>query len=824
MARARAAVVVAATACTTLLAACGGGDSTSPTPTPTPTISITAAPASLTLTQGQSGTSTITLTRGGSYAGAVGIAVTGAPNGVTATPASGSLTGTTATSAITVATTATAAPGTYTLAVAASGTGVTTANASITLVVNAAAPTTNTLTVATAGTGAGKVTSAPAGIDCGAGATTCSAPFAAGASVTLTAAPNAGSAFGGWSGACTGTAATCTVAMGQAQNVTATFSQVVSTVALTVATAGAGTGTVTSSPAGITCPGTCTTNVAAGTVVTLTAAPTNGSTFTSWSAPCAASTATTCAVTVNAAQTVTATFAAAPAGSYTLAVAPASLTVTQGTSGTATVNVARTNGFAGAVTLAVAGAPNGLTVTPNPTSVAGATSTLTVAATTAVAPGTYPIAITGTATGIAAQTTTLSVQVTAAPSGGGNVTYSFAGCDPIDVPVWLAYQDGTGAWTRVTPNASNVYTFGVGARGGVAYVTRNGSAYDLTVLYAAASELAATTASRCGTDAPMGTKHLTGTVAGASATDFVTVSLGAASASVIALQSSAFSLDSVADGPRDLVASRATFGGSALVPNKLIVRRNVNYANGSAIPTLDFGGSEAFDPVQRTITVNGLNGDEAFASVSFLTANGASAAFYAGAASAGGQVPYYALPTSQLAAGDLHQVVVGASPTTQNPTTSRLAFAYFRAATDRAITLGPSLAAAGVTSLGTAPYLRLGATLPSQAAYNGLASATFAQATRSATVMATASYAGGAPATWSLQVPDLTAAGFDATWGLRTGVAVNWTVTAVGGDILAFAGITPTDGAQLQAATVSGSSSAFARFLRGRGVALRRAR
>jgi hypothetical protein len=79
--------------------------------------------------------------------------------------------------------------------------------------------TTATLTVTRAGSGTGTVTSAPAGITCGA---TCSASFPAGTSVTLTAAPAAGSSFAGWSGACSGTG-TCTVALSASAGVTATF-------------------------------------------------------------------------------------------------------------------------------------------------------------------------------------------------------------------------------------------------------------------------------------------------------------------------------------------------------------------------------------------------------------------------------------------------------------------------------------------------------------------------------------------------------------------------------------------------------------------------
>lgn len=52
---------------------------------------------------------------------------------------------------------------------------------------------------------------------------------------------------------------------------------------LTVAKAGTGIGTVTSSPQGITCGGTCQASFVFGTVVTLTATPDSGSFFSGWS-------------------------------------------------------------------------------------------------------------------------------------------------------------------------------------------------------------------------------------------------------------------------------------------------------------------------------------------------------------------------------------------------------------------------------------------------------------------------------------------------------------------------------------------------------------
>src|SRR5581483_5417536 len=150
--------------------------------------------------------------------------------------------------------------------------------------------------------GSGTVSSTPAGINCGSG---CTADFAVGTVVQLSATPAVGSAFAGWSGACSGTA-TCTVTVNAASSVTATFSS--AGVALTVTLAGTGSGTVTSSPSGITCGLTCSASFAGGTVVQLTASPSTGSRFLAWSGACSGTGA--CSVTLNAASSVTATFEA----------------------------------------------------------------------------------------------------------------------------------------------------------------------------------------------------------------------------------------------------------------------------------------------------------------------------------------------------------------------------------------------------------------------------------------------------------------------------------------------------------------------------------
>ena len=75
--------------------------------------------------------------------------------------------------------------------------------------------------MAKTGQGGGRVTSSPAGIDCG---QMCVATFANGTTVTLTASPNRRSRFGGWSGDCSGTGA-CVLSLTANHSVTARFAR-----------------------------------------------------------------------------------------------------------------------------------------------------------------------------------------------------------------------------------------------------------------------------------------------------------------------------------------------------------------------------------------------------------------------------------------------------------------------------------------------------------------------------------------------------------------------------------------------------------------------
>src|SRR5882724_11143766 len=149
--------------------------------------------------------------------------------------------------------------------------------------------------------------------------------YSAGTSVDLKAMPDAGFAFTGWSGDCSGTSLTCTVVMDRARKVTATF-----TAQYTLYITVLGNGTVEQVPmptAG---------KYLAGTPVTLTAKPAADSLFTGWTS-CPGASGVTCNLTMDATKSVTATFS----------LKQFMLTVTKNGTGTGTV-VAKPSSATGA--------------------------------------------------------------------------------------------------------------------------------------------------------------------------------------------------------------------------------------------------------------------------------------------------------------------------------------------------------------------------------------------------------------------------------------------------------------------------------------------
>jgi hypothetical protein len=300
-----------------------------------------------------------------------------------------------------------------------------------------------TLTVNKSGTGTGGVTSNPAGINCGA---TCSHQYAEDTMVTLTATPDAGSTFGGWSGSgCSGTG-TCVVTMDQAHAVTATFT-LNPQHTLTVHKAGTGTGGVASSPVGIDCGLDCSNLYAEGQMITLTATPTFGSTFAGWSGGGCSGTGT-CIVTMgNGDVDVTATFTLLPTHT---------LTVTKGGTGTGSVASSPAGIDCGATCSNAFPETAQITLTATPSadstfagwSGGGCSGT----GTCVVTMGTSDVGVTATFT-----LKTYTLTVTKAGSGTGGVTSSPSGIS-CGATCSASYDHGTGMTLTATADTGSTFT------------------------------------------------------------------------------------------------------------------------------------------------------------------------------------------------------------------------------------------------------------------------------------------------------------------------------------------------------------------------------
>lgn len=119
------------------------------------------------------------------------------------------------------------------------------------------------------------------GIACG---TVCRATYAADASVVLTPTPNAGWQFSHWAGDCSGSGP-CTVVLDEFRRAIAFFTELPAG-AVQLSLNRSGQGTVTSSPAGISCGAACSAHFASGTLVTLTAFPAPDWQFSGWNGAC----------------------------------------------------------------------------------------------------------------------------------------------------------------------------------------------------------------------------------------------------------------------------------------------------------------------------------------------------------------------------------------------------------------------------------------------------------------------------------------------------------------------------------------------------------
>ncbi len=502
-----------------------------------------------------------------------------------------------------------------------------------------------------------------------------------------------------------------------------------------------------------------------------------------------------------------------PTGSFTLSLAPASLTIQTGADGTASIDIARTD-FTGAVALAVTGAPSGVTAVVDPASTSGNSATLTVTVGGSATAGDYTLTVTGSASGLADGTATLALTVTVPTTGSGNTVWQF--CPLSGLPAWFAYQDGTGAWTEVLPDAENKYAFDIlSGRGGVAFTVEPTGEATTQIRFGTQQELDLQGAGLCGA---AGTgKTVNGTVANVGATDQAYVSLGGATTSLLGATGTSFQLMDVPDGMVDLIASRSTLtisGTSVGIEfNKGIIRRGLDPADGSTLPVLDFEAAEAFTPVDQNLTIDNLGGDGAQVTESFFTPSGATGTLYAETSmSASASRTFKAVPSSEVETGDLNVLTVSAWDSgVMQPTTTRTAVKFFNAAADQTLALGPALGTVTVSTAAATPYVMPRIQYTVQTGYGDFFSWAASQVNgasgRSLLISASSGYLAGA-SDFDVAMPDFTGVGsWDPAWALSSGVQVTWSFgasgwTGTGGD---GSGLPYLDGATSMSGTRLGT-------------------
>lgn len=373
-------------------------------------------------------------------------------------------------------------------------------------------------------------------------------------------------------------------------------------------------------------------------------------------------------------------------------------------------------------------------------------------------------------------------------------------------PIWMAYQDDAGAWTRSIPDGSGLYHAAINSRGGIATVSRSNAtgAFTLYVEYASAAELTAEYSS-CKRSTATGTKVYQGSVAGLGTSDAAQITMGGVASTAFAN----FNMSGVADGPLDLVATRLSTSNPRIFgpPTAIIVRRGVNLASGAVMPLLDFSSAEAFAPSSNTVTIANL--DSAYVSVAFLTATKTYAGLFEDTIGASATRAYFGVPAAQLVAGDLHDVLLVAG----SNQSARFFESFSHTLTDQTLTLGSELASPTITLVDTSTNIRPRIQATVQPEYHSLFQVDYVQsglvnAGNTVTVLATAAYIGAGATAWDLTIPDLKKVdGFSATWGLQPGEATQWDAESIGGVTVDQLSATPYDGLAIAYAARIGAVS-----------------
>ena len=368
-----------------------------------------------------------------------------------------------------------------------------------------------------------------------------------------------------------------------------------------------------------------------------------------------------------------------------------------------------------------------------------------------------------------------------------------------EAPIWVAFQDGDGAWTRALPDVSGGATTRFthpfsSNRGAIASVTPvlDGEFTLLRVFYGTPDELPTDGIAGSPDCVGASSKTLHGSVSGLDATDFAQVNVGQfIRSSVVPRFGTDFALEGVPAGPQDLLATRSRTEADGTTSIKFILRRAVDLPNDATIPALDFGSAEAFAAATPNVTIE--NGLPAFALTELHTSNGQFAIpFDGGQSPAAATRPYFAVPVSKLQPGDVQLLHVSSDGA------DRTVDIFYHTPVDQTVRFGATPIAPAVSFIGTGPALRLHAHFVPQDEYDRLTSIVYEQPASPAfaSLSITPSYASRAGSS-DIDVPDLLSLpGFDPAWALsRSRGIIVWTASRVGGTLPLGRNPVPFDGA-----------------------------
>jgi hypothetical protein len=311
---------------------------------------------------------------------------------------------------------------------------------------------------------------------------------------------------------------------------------------------------------------------------------------------------------------------------------------------------------------------------------------------------------------------------------------------------WAAIEREGGPWQSISPVRAALPLRG-GERIGLARIRATGFVQpdSLQIYYVTAEQAEAT----FDCDVPATKRELHGTALGIEGafTSSATIAMGNSLGYATAGGLEDFTLWYPPGGPADLVAIAYDLGPA------VIIRRGVDYPDGSAIPVLDFSSAEAFVLQTNTVTPIGTAPYEWDATSEVITQRGTRGVLrYWYPEDGSTTAPMYSVPATKLLDGELNSVSVSDG--------YRTATVFYRLASDRTVELGRLAGVPTVTRTGTAPNRTLRIELASQPEYGSqitLMHCGIQPVLHGPTVIATKEYFGGTPTTWSITVPDLQA-------------------------------------------------------------------